>query len=1114
LLTRGFGDLLTLGDQTRPDLFALRIERPLPLPERTLEVDARLDAQGHVLERPDPEALRAQLAPVLASGVESLGIAILNDYRAGVLEQEIAKLARSLGFRHVVTGYEVAPAIGYLARASTVALDAYLTPLLQRYLARLAEALPGSRLLLMQSSGGLCAAERFRGAASVLSGPAGGVEGMAAAVRVANIRRDTVGFDMGGTSTDVSHVAQGSSIARKSETVVAGIRIAAPMVEVHTVAAGGGSICRFDGERLRVGPESVGAEPGPLCYGRAGASELSVTDANLVLGRLIADRFPLPVSLEAPLAKLKAVARELSQLGHRYSALDVAEGFFRVANASMAQAIREVTVGRGLDLREHALVVFGGAGGQHACALARELGVREILFHPQAGVLSAWGIGISGLTWDGTHDGGGATLSQHSIAALADAKDRLIAEGRAALARDGADEGRVAVSAKLGLRYVGTETVLSVPYGWDATSATEHFEELFLNRFGYKHAGRALEIAELSVLVAEGAEPQLSADQPPPPNSPAPAEPGPVRRSRWYFDGTWLESVPVYAREALSHGTRLAGPAIVAEATATIALEPGFELYADAHGLLRVSAIEAAAATQPSETPHVAEVLPPSADPVLLEIYANRFMSIAEQMGHTLRASAASVNIRERLDFSCAVFDRHGELVANAPHIPVHLGAMSESVKAVIGQHPDLARGDVFVTNDPAGGGSHLPDITVVAPVHDAAGQLRFFSAARGHHADVGGKTPGSMPAFSRSLEDEGVVLRGVRAAKAGHFDQARLLELLTTGPYPARRPAENLADLEAQLAAVRTGERLLLALAEERGMTELTRYMQFVQDNAASEVLRALGELRPGRHSFSDALDDGTPITVTLDVGAERLLVDFTGTGPEQQGNLNAPRAVTVAAVLYFLRVLVGKPIPLNSGCLRHVELRIPEGSLLCPSPNAAIAGGNVETSQRVVDVLLAAAGLSAACQGTMNNLSFGDASYGYYETVAGGAGAGRDFDGASAVHTHMTNTRITDAEVMERRFPVRIVEHAVRRGSGGEGQHPGGDGVRRTFEFLRAAQVSLLSERRRLEPFGLVGGRAGARGVNRLNDVELPGATSFDVAAGDRLTLLTPGGGGFGSS
>lgn len=1106
VVTRGFGDLLTLGDQTRPALFALHIQRPPSLPERTLELDARLDAAGSVLTALDAGQARAGLVALREAGIESLGIAILNDYRDGVLEAPIAELARSLGFAHVVTGHEVSPSIGYLKRASTVALDAYLAPLLAKYLRRLRAALPGSRLLLMQSSGGLCDAERFRGAASVLSGPAGGAEGMAAAARVARIRGNVVGFDMGGTSTDVSHVSDDSSIRRNFEADVAGIRIAAPMVAVHTVAAGGGSICRFDGERLRVGPDSVGADPGPLCYGRSGASELSLSDVNLVLGRLIPDRFPLPITVEAPLAKLESLAGELSQLGHAYCALDVAEGFFRIANANMAQAVREMTVGRGLDLREHAMVVFGGAGGQHACALARELGVRELVFHPQAGVLSAWGIGISGLIWDGSHDGGGAPLSDRSIEALALIHDRLVAEGRAALERDGATPDHVVVSVELGLRYAGTETILPVAQRHSAAEASAEFEASFSRRFGYRHSGRRIEIADLRVRAAEVLPLGSSSHAPGARDLPPPA---PVRHARWYLDGAWLPAVPVYLREALLPGTCLTGPAIIAEATGTIALEPGFSLYAAEHGVLRIAPDPVLAA---QASPLVAPASP-AADPVLLEIYANRFMSIAEQMGHTLRASAASVNIRERLDFSCAVFDRSGELIANAPHIPVHLGAMSESVKAVLEAHPLLEPGDVFVTNDPAGGGSHLPDITVVAPVHDATGCLRFFAAARGHHADIGGSTPGSMPAFSRSLDEEGVVLRAVKASARGKLDTQLLLSLLVSGPYPARRPLENLADLEAQLAAVQTGAQLLLTLARERGLDEVERYMAFVQDNAASEVRRALASLEPGRHTFRDALDDGTPLVVTLEVSPDHLLVDFSGTGAEHAGNLNAPRAVTLACVLYFLRVLVGKPIPLNSGCLRHVRLVIPARSLLAPGPRCAVAGGNVETSQRVVDALLAASGLLAASQGTMNNLSFGSGSYGYYETIAGGAGAGSTFPGASGVHTHMTNTRITDAELMERRFPVRVVEHALRRGSGGAGAHRGGDGVRRTLEFLQATHVSILSDRRRSEPFGLRGGKPGARGQNLLNDRELPAATSFDVTAGDRLTLLTPGGGGFGA-
>jgi 5-oxoprolinase (ATP-hydrolysing) len=1107
LLTRGFADLLELGDQTRPDLFALEIVRPTSLPERTLEVDARLDAGGRVLRRIEPALVRDQLQELRAEGIASLGIAILNDYGDGVLEAELAQLARSLGFSHVVCGHDLAPGIGYLKRASTVALDAYLTPLLERYLTKLRAALPGSRLLLMQSSGGLCDAERFRGTASILSGPAGGAEGMAAAVRLANVHGHAVGFDMGGTSTDISHVTDGFSLGRTFESEVAGVRIAAPMVAVHTVAAGGGSICRFDGERLRVGPESVGADPGPLCYGRPGAHELSLSDVNLALGRLIPDRFPLPLAVQAPLAKLTNLADELTRRGYDYSALAAAEGFFRIATASMAQAIREVTVGRGFDLREHTLVVFGGAGGQHACALARELGVHEVLFHPLAGVLSAWGIGIAGVTWDGSHDAGGVALSQSAIDALDGARQRLVSEGRAVLERDGADAERVRIKVELALRYSGTETVLTVDYGTREAEAASDFEDSFRTRFGYTHAGRPLEIVELRARVFElqnvSAPPDAAGhlDWPAPP---------PLRHSRWYLEGTWLEAVPVYAREMLAHGTRLVGPAIIAETTGTIAVEPGFELFADDHGLLRLTPVGVVPAQSSILTPQPSVQAP---DPVLLEIYANRFMSIAEQMGQTLRSSAASVNIRERLDFSCAVFDRGGELIANAPHIPVHLGAMSESVKAVLAAHPALLAGDVFVTNDPAHGGSHLPDITVVAPVHDAAGQLRFFAAARGHHADVGGSTPGSMPAFSRTLAEEGIVLRAVKASSGGKFDHELLRSLLGAGPHPARRPLENIADLEAQLAAVNTGARLLLGLASERGIDEVERYMVFVQDNAAGEVQRALQGLAPGSSTFRDALDDGTPVVVTLNVSAKGLRVDFSGTGPEHPGNLNAPSAVTLACVLYFLRVLVGKPIPLNSGCLRHVQVVIPPGSLLSPSPERAVAGGNVETSQRVVDVLLGAAGLLAASQGTMNNVSFGDESYGYYETIAGGAGAGRHFRGASGVHTHMTNTRITDAEVMERRFPVRVLEHALRRGSGGPGRFSGGDGVRRSIEFLRATHVSVLSERRRSQPFGLEGGLPGAAGHNLLNDVELPGAASFDVAPGDRLTILTPGGGGFGS-
>jgi 5-oxoprolinase (ATP-hydrolysing) len=1103
LVTRGFGDLLELGDQTRPDLFALRIQRPRPLPERVLEVDARLDAGGAVSTSPDLNRLRDELIALRATGVDSLGVAILNDYRAGVLEAPIAELARGCGFGHVATGYELAPSIGYLARASTVALDAYLTPLLRRYLEGLRRALPGSRLLLMQSSGGLCNFARFRGAAAVLSGPAGGAEGFAATVRAAGVQGPAVGFDMGGTSTDVAHVVGGASPARDSERIVAGVRVVAPMVAVHTVAAGGGSVCRFEGERLRVGPDSVGAEPGPLCYGRPHAAALALSDVNLALGRLVPDRFPLPLDEQKPLAELARLARELSDRGHAWSTLDVAEGFFHVANANMAEAIREVTVARGFDLRDHVLVAFGGAAGQHACALARELGVREVLFHPQAGVLSAWGIGLSALSWDGRRDAGSAPVTADSLARSGRVADELEDEGRAALQRDGADADAVMVSRCLGVRYAGTETVLDVRLA-DAADVRHDFEGAFRRIFGYEHRGRALELAHVAVHLTE-----TRRDEPERGEAAAPAAtPAPVRRGRYYLAGAWLEDVPVFLREALVPGVQLSGPALIAEATGTLVLEPGFSLRVDRALVLRVvpppTAEEAGGARDATGGP----------DPVRLEIYANRFMSIAEQMGRTLRRTAMSVNIRERLDFSCAVFDARGELIANAPHIPVHLGAMSETVKAVLAAHPRLAPGDVFVSNDPALGGSHLPDITVVAPVHDSAGRLRFFSAARGHHADVGGTTPGSMPAFSQSLSEEGVVLSALHVGRDGELDIGLLERAFTSTALPARKFAENLADLSAQMAAVRTGQQLLLELSRARGTEEVERYMGFVQDNAAHEVEAALRRLPPGRHSFRDALDDGTPLVVTLDVSASGLRVDFTGTGGEHAGNLNAPRAVTIACVLYFLRGLVGKPIPLNSGCLRHVELWLPERSVLSPGPERAVAGGNVETSQRVVDALFGAAGLLAASQGTMNNLSFGDGTYGYYETIAGGAGAGRDFPGASAVHTHMTNTRITDAEVLERRHPVRVLEHAIRRGSGGGGAQRGGDGVRRTLQFLAPAHVSLLTERRTSAPFGLAGGEPGACGRNLLNGQELPGATTVAVVAGDCVTLLTPGGGGYGAA
>jgi 5-oxoprolinase (ATP-hydrolysing) len=900
---------------------------------------------------------------------------------------------------------------------------------------------------------------------------------------------------MGGTSTDVSRFD--GEFERVYETETAGVRIRAPMMAIHTVAAGGGSLCRYDGYRFTVGPESAGAVPGPLCYGHPDARELTVTDVNLALGRLLPDRFPFPLDAARVEDALRALAERLRAQGLSRSPEEVAAGFVEIANANMAEAIRKVSVARGYDVREYTLVVFGGAGGQHACAIARRLGVRRILFHPFAGVLSAYGMGLADVSWHGEADLGRRTLAEGIDALAEPAFGELEARGRRVLEEEGFPPERIDVVRRLDLRYRGTETALTLAEE-PGRERRRAFEAAHRQAFGYARPGHPIEaVVARSEVIGRHAAPEE------PRVEPGPRRGGELRTTRLWVDGKFEEGVAVLQREALRPGDRLAGPALVLESTGTILVAPGFELSLDAHG--RIALDDRAGRPQHEE-------VSAAVDPVQLEIFNNLFMSIAEQMGTVLRRTAFSTNIRERLDFSCAVFDRDGGLVANAPHIPVHLGAMGESVRAVLEAHPHPEPGDVFVTNDPAAGGSHLPDVTVITPVFDPSGALRFFSASRGHHADIGGITPGSMPPFSRTLEEEGVVLRALRVVRAGRFDEERLLDLLRSAPHPARSPRDNLADIEAAIAANRTGERLLLELVERYGTETVLAYMQHVQDNAAAKVADAIAALPDGEHRFEDALDDGTPICVGLRVSGARMSIDFAGTGPQVEGNLNAPRAVTVAAVIYVLRCLVGESIPLNSGCLRPVEIAIPSGSVLAPDPERAVAGGNVETSQRVVDVLLGAVGRVAASQGTMNNVTFGDPSFGYYETVGGGAGAGEGFDGAAGVHTHMTNTRITDPEVLEARFPVRLHAFSLRRGSGGRGRWRGGDGLVREIEFLRPMRISVLSERRARAPFGLAGGEPGEPGRNLLNGRDLGGKFSVDVEAGDRLRLETPGGGGFG--
>ncbi|HVP28039.1 MAG TPA: hydantoinase B/oxoprolinase family protein [Myxococcota bacterium] len=1100
----GLGEVFEIGTQQRPELFALRIEKPPPLHARTLETRGRDAPDGREIAPEDERAFERGLAEARGAGCTAAAIALLHGHAHPAREARLAARARDAGFDYVVASHELAREPGLLARGETAIADAVLTPLLRDYVRALERALPGSSLRFMQSSGGATSGARFRGPAALLSGPAGGAVGAAQVARSAGFPR-AVGFDMGGTSTDVCWVQDGA-VELGYETELAGVHLRVPSLRVHSVAAGGGSLCRFDGFRFTVGPESAGADPGPLCYGRPGARELALTDVNVALGRLPASGFPFALDAAAVERALDALVAELARAGQPRSRDEAAAGFLEVANATMAEAIRQVSVARGVDPRGAALVGFGGAAGQHVCAVARALGIDTILLHPLASVLSAWGIGLAELAWDGQADLAREPLADgRAPASAVRAFEALEEEGRAALEKEGAGRTAIRATRSLDLRYAGTERALSVaapPDGdFDAAFARAHAA-----RFGYARPGRGVECVTARVAVrapggmregrvvgVAGAVPSQAADV-----------------AVAWFPGLGRVGAPVVPRASLAAGARLEGPALVVDPTTTLVLDPGFALEVAAGGTLVVRDLGA-----PPRRP--AEDLS-RPDPVRLEVLGGRFMSIAEQMGAVLRNTASSTNIKERLDYSCAVFDRDGGLVANAPHIPVHLGAMGETVRAVKGAFPALEPGDVVATNDPSAGGSHLPDVTVVTPVFLAGERApRFFVASRGHHADIGGKAPGSMPSDSRTLEEEGVVIPPLRCVRAGRFDEAGLRALLGGARYPARSPDDNVADLEAMIAANRVGAELVGALVRERGREAVEITMRQLQAAAAGKVAREIGRLPGGVHRFADRLDDGTPVVVAVTIDGERMRVDFTGTGSAVGGNLNAPRAVVHAAVLYVLRCLVAERIPLNGGCLEPVEIVLPPGSLLDPPPGSAVVGGNVETSQRVVDVLLGALGLAAASQGTMNNVAFGDARFGYYETIGGGAGAGPGFDGASGVHVHMTNTRITDPEILEIRHPVRIVAFRRRRGSGGAGRFHGGDGLVRGYEFLAPVTASLLCERRAVAPFGLEGGAPGAMGRNLVERrdgarEEVGGHATVALGVGDRLWIETPGGGGFG--
>ncbi|MEK6236183.1 MAG: hydantoinase B/oxoprolinase family protein, partial [Planctomycetales bacterium] len=1045
-------------------------------------------------------------------GVESLAICLLHGDRHDRHERLVADAAREAGFEEISVSSQVAPLIKIVSRGDTTTVDAYLNPVLRRYVRRLRESLPECELRIMTSAGGLVRAESFVGKDSILSGPAGGVVGFSRVAQAAGFER-AIGVDMGGTSTDVSRFD--GQYELEYETEKSGVRVVAPMMAIETVAAGGGSICGFDGVKLIVGPDSAGADPGPACYGRGGP--LAVTDLNFHLGKIQPDRFPFPLDRQAVETRLLALADEIAEAtGKRYSLIELADGFLRVANANMVKAIRSISIAKGYDPREYVLVAFGGAASQHACAAASELGIPQVLVHPDAGILSAYGIGMADVTRRG-EQGVYRTYSEEAVAELDPLFDQLAGDARKEVLAEGVPAERIQVRRSLDLRYEKLDACLTIAEPTEGTYANAYAAE-HEKLYGYRRDGRALEIAAARVEVVGQTQ-----DFAPDAQDATPSEPRPKETTTTYFDARPRETA-VFDRERLQPGNHFSGPAIVCEQVSTTVVDPDWTAQVLARGELLLTQSETQSEIEKSNTSRDAQDDGAEADPVMLEIFNNQFAGIAEQMGVTLRNTSTSVNVKERLDFSCALFTAKGDLVVNAPHIPVHLGAMGLSVKAILEDNPDPRPGDVFVTNDPYRGGSHLPDVTVVTPVHDdATGRLLFLTANRAHHAELGGIAPGSMPPFSKNLEEEGVLISNFKLVDQGRSRLSEFRELLLSGPHPTRAPDDNIADVEAQIAANNQGVRDLNRMIRRRGLATVEAYMRHIQDAAERKTRNALRKLPDGRHEFVDHLDDGSPIQAAITVSGDEAEIDFTGTGPTLSGNLNANQAITASAALYCMRLLIDEDVPLNQGVLAPIQILLPECLLnpragASPRESPAVVGGNVETSQRVVDVILGALRIAAASQGTMNNLTFGDAGFGYYETICGGSGATEHADGADAVHTHMTNTRLTDPEVMEQRYPVRVLEFSIRRGSGGAGKHTGGNGIVRRIEFLRALDVSLLSQRRgAYPPYGLQGGSPGSLGTCSLlqatGERVLPGCSQFTVAKGDVLTIQTPGGGGWGS-
>ena len=1120
--TRGFRDALRIAYQNRPRLFDRHIVLPELLYQAVVEADERVGAHGDTVCPLDEAALRRELQQHFDAGLRSVAIVFLHGYRYTAHEAAAARLAREVGYAQVSTSHETSPLMKFVSRGDTTVVDAYLSPILRRYVNQVAQEMPGVPLYFMQSSGGLTDARAFQGKDAILSGPAGGIVGMARTAELAlQAPQDpgsdgspirVIGFDMGGTSTDVSHYA--GEFEREFETQVAGVRMRAPMMSIHTVAAGGGSLLQFDGARLRVGPQSAGANPGPACYRRGGP--LAVTDANVLLGKIQPRHFPQVFGPAGDQALDDAVVRaRFDALATRAgrSAEDLAEGFVRIAVQQMANAIKKISVARGYDVTRYTLQCFGGAGGQHACLVADALGMTRVLVHPLAGVLSAYGMGLADQS----------LIREQAVEQVLDAAlvpvlaQRLRALGDLAcdaLARqqDAADIRR---RERIHLRYEGSDAPLVLPFGSEADMVAA-FEAAYRQRYAFLMPARRLVVEAISV------EAVIAGVRPEEPLLPVvPERDLPVRETvRLYSGGHWHDAALV-VRDDLCAGDVVLGPAIIAERNATTVVEPGWaaELTPRNHLLLqrRMARVEAYAAGT-------------TADPVLLEVFNNLFMNIAEQMGLQLQNTAHSVNIKERLDFSCALFDPQGQLIANAPHMPVHLGSMGESIKTVIRDNAGrMQPGDVYVLNDPYHGGTHLPDVTVITPVYlEGQAAPAFYVGSRGHHADIGGLTPGSMPPFSTRIEEEGVQIQNFKLVEAGRLREAEILALLASGAYPSRNPQQNLADLKAQIAANEKGVQELRRMVAQFGLDVVLAYMRHVQDNAEESVRRVITRLHDG--AFTLPLDNGAQIRVAVRVhpAERRAVIDFTGTSPQQANNFNAPTAVCMAAVLYVFRTLVDDDIPLNAGCLKPLHVIIPEGSMLNPRPPASVVAGNVETSSCITNALYGALGVMAASQCTMNNFTFGNARVQYYETISGGSGAGAlidaqgavvgGFPGTAVVQTHMTNSRLTDPEVLEFRFPVRLLGYEIRRGSGGAGRWPGGDGGVRRIAFLEPMTAGILSNGRVAGAFGMAGGEAGQPGLNRVvradGRVEVLGHIGqAEMGVGDVFEIHTPGGGGYGT-